>query len=490
MGPKGDVGPDGEDGKPGDQGPIGDMGPEGRIGETGPPGKQGPEGPAGIQGSPGPIGEKGDKGDLGPQGPQGILGAQGLPGLQGPPGTRGLPGEVGETGLPGPEGVPGKEGNIGETGPAGPKGDRGRRGPKGHRGELGMVGLKGDQGEKGDRGLRGPHGPEGRKGEPGPVGPLGPKGNDGPQGQPGPNGPAGPKGTEGPAGNKGDMGPPGPAGPPGAPAEAPLIPPELLFQMQQYSGTKAEIRRRRDIDIHEDLIPFEEDDDLNEIMGVLSAPEPQVLTDHHKKTKRKRKKKPHGDSNGKLVDMYSAIYSMRQEMDRMRKPSGTQDNPVRTCRDLHYAHPQFEDGWYWIDPNAGMPDDAIYVYCNMSAGGETCIQADAHTAEAPLVPWRQAEGSLDWYSRLSGGEKISYDGVGTVQLTFLRLLAEEGYQNFTYACSNSVGWYDAVAGDYAKALRLLGENEMEITHDGTPIQPEVLRDECQVRKIHCFWASK
>lgn len=42
--------------------------------------------------------------------------------------------------------------------------------------------------------------------------------------------------------------------------------------------------------------------------------------------------------------MYSSIYAMRQELDRMRKPTGTRANPVRTCRDLFYGHPHFKDG--------------------------------------------------------------------------------------------------------------------------------------------------
>jgi collagen type V/XI/XXIV/XXVII alpha len=37
-------------------------------------------------------------------------------------------------------------------------------------------------------------------------------------------------------------------------------------------------------------------------------------------------------------------------------------------------------GWYWIDPNLGVFDDAIHVFCNMSAGGHTCVNADQQTA--------------------------------------------------------------------------------------------------------------
>ena len=46
--------------------------------------------------------------------------------------------------------------------------------------------------------------------------------------------------------------------------------------------------------------------------------------------------------NGKLHDMYNDIYNMRKDLERLRKPIGTKDNPARTCQDLFYGHPQFK----------------------------------------------------------------------------------------------------------------------------------------------------
>ena len=132
------------------------------------------------------------------------------------------------------------------------------------------------------------------------------------------------------------------------PAETPLLPPELLFQSE---FTKGEDRFRRDLENIEQLAAEIDDADIDELMGVVKKP---------KKTSSKRKKTK-DEFSQKFLEMYSSIYSMRQELDRYRKPDGTRENPARSCRDLWYGHPHLKSGWYWIDPNSGMIDDAIYV---------------------------------------------------------------------------------------------------------------------------------
>lgn len=127
-----------------------------------------------------------------------------------------------------------------------------------------------------------------------------------------------------------------------------------------------------------------------------------------------------------------------------------------------------------------MSDDAVYVFCNMTAEGETCVFPDIHSSQMPNIPWRKENDKTDWYSSLRGGFRISYESIGVVQMTFLRLLSEHAYQNFTYTCINSVAWYDGKQNNYESSIRLLGENEMEIGHENTSIRPQILVDGCKV----------
>ncbi|KAH7981508.1 hypothetical protein HPB49_024929 [Dermacentor silvarum] len=441
KGPPGFPGPPGEAGLPGIKGPKGEMG---KMGTPGAPGKPGPMGPAGLQGDVGLPGDKGDKGQMGPLGLQGPTGPPGPPGPAGAPGLRGSPGPAGDVGAPGLVGPPGQPGSVGAPGDKGMKGDRGKRGPKGHSGLLGRTGAKGDTGEKGEKGQRGDTGPPGPQGPQGPMGLEGAKGSDGPQGEPGP------------------------------PGEGPQIPPEMLFQRDRHNRFKRSLEKLDNSSVKDNYIVTSGDDDdtgNDEHNSTLTA-EPLSEASFER-------------INRTLTHIFANVYIMRREIEQIRRPVGSQPNPSRSCRDLKLAYPDTPDGWYWVDPNLGVPDDAVRAYCGMRAGGETCVFADGGEDSVRIARWEKPSshaadnGSLSWFSQLKGGFRVGYRTVGDVQLRFLGLLSTGAYQNFTFVCNNVNAWYSQRTKDHAHALRFRGRNAALISFEKN--SPTVPVDDCQYR---------
>lgn len=116
---------------------------------------------------------------------------------------------------------------------------------------------------------------------------------------------------------QGEQGPPGQPGPPGPPGELPLLPPEFADFQQ---GALARWRR--------EINDIGASDGAESTTTGTSSPEPGDGK----------------DNDPKYVDIVSSIYGMRQDLERIRKPVGTRENPVMTCKDLFYGHPQFKDG--------------------------------------------------------------------------------------------------------------------------------------------------
>lgn len=228
---------------------------------------------------------------------------------------------------------------------------------------IGLIGPPGEQGEKGDRGLPGPQGSSGPKGEQGITGPSGPIGPPGPPGLPGPPGPKGAKGSSGPTGPKGEAGHPGPPGPPGPPGE--VIQP-LPIQAS---------RTRRNIDASQML----DDGDGENYMDYADG----------------------------MEEIFGSLNSLKLEIEQMKRPLGTQQNPARTCKDLQLCHPDFPDGEYWVDPNQGCSRDSFKVYCNFTAGGATCVFPDKKSEGARITSWPK-ENPGSWFSEFKRGKLLSY----------------------------------------------------------------------------------
>ena len=51
-------------------------------------------------------------------------------------------------------------------------------------------------------------------------------------------------------------------------------------------------------------------------------------------------------------------------------------------------------------------------------------------------------------------------------MRFLRHKSSVGTQSVTYHCNNAIAVFDASTNSYDHALKLLGDNDVEITHNG------------------------
>lgn len=67
-------------------------------------------------------------------------------------------------------------------------------------------------------------------------------------------------------------------------------------------------------------------------------------------------------------------------------------------------------------------------------------------------------------------------------MTFLRILSQGAYQNFTYTCMNSVAWFSTEENNYDNAIRFLGDNEIDLGYENSKLRPGVLMDGCKTGK--------
>ena len=121
---------------------------------------------------------------------------------------------------------------------------------------------------------------------------------------------------------------------------------------------------------------------------------------------RRRRRSPPGlgTLEGGLEEVLASMESLSFEIEQLRRPPGTAERPGLVCKELHRSHPHLPDGEvpplpperggrgiqppahplptgsaageYWIDPNQGCARDALRVFCNFTAGGETCLYPD------------------------------------------------------------------------------------------------------------------
>ncbi|CAB1437518.1 unnamed protein product [Pleuronectes platessa] len=231
-------------------------------------------------------------------------------------------------------------------------------------------------------------------------------------------GPRGPKGNYGEMGPQGPQGNPGPTGPPGAPG-----PTRRIYDDSVFYGRS---------DSHADL-----------------------RTESYQNTEVSLP-----DQNTEILQ---TLHYLSSVIESIKKPVGTRENPARVCKDLLDCHHKVQDGWFWADPNLGCTSDAFRVFCNFTAGGQTCLH--------PLAP-----------------NKMEF-GVGKVQMKFLHLLSTEARHSITLHCLNDPpnvpadGFTSTSTGPVHHentTLRFRGWNKQAFEKD-TLLEPHVLQDECKIQ---------
>lgn len=154
------------------------------------------------------------------------------------------------------------------------------------------------------------------------------------------------------------------------------------------------------------------------------------------------------------AEIFKTLNYLSNLLHSIKNPLGTRDNPARICKDLLTCEHKVSDGKYWIDPNLGCPSDAIEVFCNFSAGGQTCLSPVSVT-------------------------KLEF-GVGKVQMNFLHLLSSEATHIITIHCLNTPVWTSTQTGGSGLPIGFKGWNG-QIFEENTLLEPEVLSDDCKIQ---------
>lgn len=66
-----------------------------------------------------------------------------------------------------------------------------------------------------------------------------------------------------------------------------------------------------------------------------------------------------------MEEIFGSLNSLRQEIETMRFPLGTQDSPARTCQDLHLSQPDLKDGKRPDQGSGARSDVGIISACSI-----------------------------------------------------------------------------------------------------------------------------
>lgn len=254
-----------------------------------------------------------------------------------------------------------------------------------------------------------------------------------------------PQGTEGQRGDPGEPGPPGPA-----------ISLSELVTSSGYTG-----------------------------FGQLTeAPQEPPLTAEKAGTVNlyRSQKSVDGQEHDPLSNFVTLV---KKKLTLMKKPNGSSLFPARTCKDLYMSYPDLPSGFYWIDPNDGLPNDAIRVRCEQHTYS-TCLYPKSNdeflqTFATEKKKWFTGADGYKWLGKdLRMFKNIEYVSEPS-QLEFLRLLSDRARQRVIYNCKDSVAWGDE-KNEFSKSVKIKADNGVEMhAESSNKFKPKVILDDCAVK---------
>lgn len=176
-----------------------------------------------------------------------------------------------------------------------------------------------------------------------------------------------------------------------------------------------------------------------------------------------------------------ALKEVADEIQKLKTPTGKQDAPGVTCRDIAMADPNLKTGYYWINPNGGSISDAIRVFCKMNREKtQTCLEASQF--EYPAQQWtftKQEQGVWSFAASFVEGDEFSYNSHKS-QVKMLQQHADDGKQRVTFKCKDTSIVFNQANSSYDQAVSLLSfDEEVMGARSKKPFRYRVIKDGCQ-----------